>query len=248
MAKSVKEHLQKLTGKQHIYLVRRGNVAIKELLSIFKDKTVLLADQGGWLTYDVYAKKSIPIETDNGIINPDDLHIYSHDYVLLVNSMAGYTFPQDMGALVKGKYFVINDASGSIGTENAKYGHYIFGSFGKHKPINLGTGAFIASDHELNIQEDFDFDKEKELLDLLEGFDKRLKTLHATAKKIKKDLKHLNVVHPHKEGINVIVAFNDDKEKEQIIEYCNKNNYPFTECPRFIRVLQNAISIEVKRL
>ena len=36
--------------------------------------------------------------------------------------------------------------------------------------------------------------------------------------------------------------------KQRIIDYCNENNLEFTECPRYIRINEPAISIEVKRL
>ena len=42
-------------------------------------------------------------------------------------------------------------------------------------------------------------------------------------------------------------AFSFTKEKKELIAYCEKNGYEYTECPRYIRVLENAISIEVKR-
>lgn len=245
---NAKKLLQELTGKPHIYLLRRGNVAIKEALGLYSDSTTILADQGGWLTYDVYAKNSNTVATDHGLIDPTILEDYDENYVLMVNSMAGYAFPQDMETLCKGKYLVINDATGSIGSENAKYGNIILGSFGNAKPVNLGTGAFLASDKELNIQEDFDFEKEEELTKLLENLPKRLKKLHAVTKKIKKELKNYSIVHKEKEGINVIITYKDEKEKQEIIDYCTKNKYEYTECPRFIRVLEQAICIEVKRL
>ena len=245
---TVKEQLQKYTGKENIYLVRRGNIAIREALRLFPDKTILLADQGGWLTYDIYAKNSQPIGTDSGIINPTDLEDYDKEYLLLVNSLAGYAFPQNMERLSQHEYLLINDATGSIGTQNAKYGDIILGSFGKDKPVNLGEGAFIASDKELNLQEDFNFEREGELLGLLEKLPERLKALTTISNKIKEDLKDYKIIHPEMKGINVIVAFDDEEEKQKIIQYCEKNNYPYTECPREIRVTRDAISIEVKRL
>ena len=41
---------------------------------------------------------------------------------------------------------------------------------------------------------------------------------------------------------------NDFVEKEAITMYCESNGYEFTECPRYIRIIEPAISIEVKRL
>ena len=67
-------------------------------------------------------------------------------------------------------------------------------------------------------------------------------------KKIKNDLKEFDVIHRESKGINVIVKFKDDEEKEKIINCCKTNSYEYTVCPRYIRVNENAVSIEVKRL
>ena len=37
-------------------------------------------------------------------------------------------------------------------------------------------------------------------------------------------------------------------QKESIINYCVKNKLPYTECPRYIRLNEKAISIEIKRM
>jgi len=42
-------------------------------------------------------------------------------------------------------------------------------------------------------------------------------------------------------------GFDIENEREEIIDYCNKHGYEYTQCPRYIRVLDSAISIEVKR-
>jgi len=48
--------------------------------------------------------------------------------------------------------------------------------------------------------------------------------------------------------INVIIKFDDEEVKQRIIEYCKENNLEYTVCPRYIRVNENAVSIELKRL
>ena len=67
-------------------------------------------------------------------------------------------------------------------------------------------------------------------------------------KKIKEDLKGFDIVHKDGNGLNVVVKFKDKSEKQKLIKYCKQNNYEYTMCPRYIRVLDKAISIEVKRL
>ena len=57
----------------------------------------------------------------------------------------------------------------------------------------------------------------------------------------------MDIIHADKKGINVVIKFRNEAEKKRIIYYCDKNNYQYTECPRYKRVNCNAISIEVKR-
>ncbi len=129
-------------------------------------------------------------------------------------------------------------------------------SFGKWKPINLGYGGFIST----NSKEFFQLDPElfmafrfpeqfnPGLLKKIERLDRRIKYLQDICQKIKSDLKELEIIHSNRAGLNVIIKFNNQAEKEKIINYCKKNGYQFTLCPRYIRVMENAISIEVKRL
>ena len=72
--------------------------------------------------------------------------------------------------------------------------------------------------------------------------------LKKVTNKVKKDLANFEIIHRQLEGINVVVKFNSIDEKKKVIGYCKENEYEYTECPRYIRVLTDAISIEVKRL
>ena len=49
-------------------------------------------------------------------------------------------------------------------------------------------------------------------------------------------------------GFVVIVKFDNDTDRLRILSYCTQNGLEYTTCPREIRVMQDAISIEVKRL
>lgn len=85
---------------------------------------------------------------------------------------------------------------------------------------------------------------------------KKLQTLHKRrvflqdrCKKIKADLSDCAIVHKEDaEALNVIIRFENHKEKQKIVSYCEKEDLEYTECPREIRILDDAISIEVKRL
>ena len=254
----VQEKLQELTGKQKIKLVKSGDHAILSVLkfckSIGKEK-VLIQDQGGWLTYRDYPKKvrleKTELKTDYGVLDLDDLKEKADEKsVLLVNSLTGYFSEQPMQEIAKicseKKCLLVNDASGSIGTELAKTGDVILGSFGKDKPVNLHYGGFIAYDSG-EFEGEFDESKLSALNDELDKLFARLIEWETKNAKIKADLKDLDVVHKDKAGINVVVKFSNEPEKEKILKYCEENKLPYTICPRYIRVNCDAVSIEVKR-
>jgi len=62
-----------------------------------------------------------------------------------------------------------------------------------------------------------------------------------------KDLDHFKIINEKEEGLVILVSFTTDNEKEKIIDFCQKNKLEWTECPRYIRLNEKAISIEVKR-
>ena len=258
------EKLKELTGKQFIQLTERGNKAIKIALDLAKQlekTTVLIPDQGGWLTFKKYPKKFNleikEIKTKQGLLDLADLEKNANqESVLLTTSMPGYFAVEKNIQKIqeicakKGTLF-INDISGSIGTDFAKFGDIILASFGEWKPVNLEYGGFIATNNK-GFYTNFDasyFAEEKydDLLKLLEELSERLKKFQEIRKKIFEELESFKIIHKDKKGINVIVEFNDDEIKQRIIDYCKDNKLEYTECPRYIRINENAISIEVKR-
>ena len=257
--------LRKLTNKKYILFTDSGNRAIFLSLKLMKNlnKTnIITQDQGGWITYPQYIKRlklnQIILKTDNGIINPEQLKNYKNN-VILINSLTGYFAEQPIKEIqnicIKNNILLINDASGSIGTDNAKTGGIILGSFGRDKPVNLCYGGFIATNNEKyheylkeNFNKELREDFTKTLYKELKKLNKRLAFFWEINNKIKTDLEKHEIIHKNKKGINVIIKYSTKKEKKIIEDYCKKNNYEYTECPRYIRVTQNAISIEVKRL
>lgn len=252
--------LNNLTNKDHIKIVSRGNKAILYALKIAKKlgKTkVLIQDQGGWITYRQYPQRLklelVEVKTDFGLIDLKDLEKKADENsILLLNSMPGYAALEDISDIynvcIRKKIFLINDVTGSIGTEAAKKGDIVFCSFGKAKPIDYGQGAFIATNNDelLNLirinEEDFDIEEK------LKTLDKRLEFLNKKRKQIIKGLKGLPIIHKNKKGINVIVKTKYQAEKDLVESYCKDNDLEYTICPRYIRVQTDAISIEVKRL
>ena len=254
----VQEKLQELTGKQKIKLVESGDHAILYVLKFMKKlgkEKVLIQDQGGWLTYRDYPKKAglekVELKTDYGVLDFEDLREKADEKsVLLVNSLNGYFSEQPMEVIseicAEKKCLLINDASGSIGTELAKVGDVIIGSFGRDKPVNLHYGGFIAYD-EGEFEGEFDSSKLEMLNEELNKLFAKLLAWETKNIKIKQDLKEFDVIHRNSKGINVVVKFSNEDEKEKILKYCKENELPYTLCPRYIRVNCDAVSIEVKR-
>lgn len=254
----VTEKLHELFGKNNIQLVESGDHAILSILRYAKSigkSRVLIQDQGGWLTYRNYPKKEelelIELKTNYGLIDLDDLRVKADgNSILLVNSLNGYFSEQNMEEIKRicsdKNCLLINDASGSVGTELALIGDIILCSFGKHKPINSHYGGCIAFDSG-SFAGEFDDKKLESLNQELDKLFFRLQQWSDIHRKIKEDLKEFEIIHRDSKGINVIVKFKDDLEKEKIISYCKENDYEYTLCPRYIRVMEKAVSIEVKR-
>lgn len=265
------QSLKNYTKHENIFLAQRGNKAIFAALNLVKETSpkngILIPDQGGWITHLQYAKElSFNIKTpktDYGVINPDILKENMKDAAAIIYSNpAGYYAEQPVKEIYevcrKNNVLVILDISGCIGSGFYKgnYADMIVCSFGRWKPINLGYGGFISvSNNSIfgknkKILEDLEFDESyyAALCQKLENLEKRYEFFGKTNKKIKHELKKFNIIHKSKNGINVIVKFLNEEEKNQIISYCEKNKYEFVVCPKLIRVNENAISIEVKRL
>lgn len=265
MSKTTAQKLCELVNKKYVVFTSRGNASIKLILEILKMgkkySKVLIQDQGGWLTYPQFIDKlkfeKIELKTEYGIVHAKDLEQFK-DSIILLNSMPAYAFSLDMEHISeickKNNLFLINDTSGSIGTEDATYGDVIFGSFGEEKPIEIGEGGFIATNHEwlykelceLNLykpSEEF-LDKLDKKIDLL---DDRLAFFDIIRYQVLNDLSAFNIIHPNERGINVIVKYDNELELNDILLYLKENNLEHTMCPRYIRVNCKAVSIEIKR-
>ncbi|MBW2984917.1 hypothetical protein KY361_07380 [Candidatus Woesearchaeota archaeon] len=271
MRDKITDLLKKLSSHPFIELTSRGNTAIFAALYCARKlqlgkKNILIPDQSGWFTYKKYPKmlglNPIEVKTDYGIIDLDDLKKKSENAnCLLYSTPAGYFAEQPVKEIYsvckKNKCMVILDVSGSIGRHDyGAYCDFAVCSFGEWKPVNLGYGGFVSA-----LEKEF-FEKPKEifnttsfdekyfpeLIEKLKSLKKRYELFDRVNKKIKKGLKDFDILHKDSDGINVIVKFKDELEKDKIVKYCEKNKLEFTICPRYIRVKEKAVSIEVKRL
>jgi len=256
------ELIKGYTRHKHAKITNSGNLAIFAAMAFARHagiSTILVPDQGGWLTYLEYPKilglEMQKIETDKGLINPRSLELHNNKAIIF-SSFAGYFAEQPLKEIAQvckeHNILLIEDATGAIGDDtlcNGEFSDIIVGSFGKDKPVNLGQGGFISwSNDQLQDKDIFTLTKPvnldyAKLHRKLKDVRQRLQMLFSTSENIKKDLKNYNLIHSDRRGINVVAANN-----EKILEYCGSRGYECTMCPRYIRVDEDAISIEVKRL
>ncbi len=259
-----------LTNAEYAKVTSSGNNSIFVALSSVKGD-VIIPDQGGWHGFKQIAKflnkNIIMLETDLGLINPnelDDMDI-SDDSALIFTSFAGYAGEQDVKSIFKycknNGITTIQDASAGIGDEkgvlgNCKYSDIVIASTGQPKIINVGHGGFIATTYENIFKESslpLKLSKTNEIIS--SGIYKELKsvsenlqvTLNAT-EYLKKYIP--NTIHAKKRGVNLIIPNDNPKEKTWELKKelpINKSGF-INKCPNYNRVKTKAISIEIKNL
>jgi len=260
------DQLREIT-KKRVWLTSRGNQSIMQALIIAKamgKDEVLIPDQGGWLTFrtlpGLLGMKVKEIKTEDALIDPTKLECTENN-VLLLASLAGYFVGLDMERIndvahKKGS-LVIDDISGSIGRNVCPKSDIAICSFGRWKPIDLGQGGMVGISPEINIALGDSIDVLKSL-DKFNGDAQRLSTLindvanrqerlRTASSSIKKDLNKYDIVYQDGEGINVMIRCQGD-DKKDILNYCQSKGFEYTECPRYIRLNCEGISIEVKRM
>ncbi|MGM5488384.1 MAG: hypothetical protein ACQESG_05535 [Nanobdellota archaeon] len=244
----------------YVVLTHRGNAAIREALGIVQDATdrhkILIPDQGGWLTYRQFPPKFgfevVEVKTDDAVFDLSDLREKAATAAaLLYEQPAGYFAHQDMHEIYDicrdQGCLVIADISGSIGDSeicDPRAADLLVCSFGEGKALDVGYGGLIAAHEPLDIVPTFDQAYLRALEGRLHELPRRLRALYGICDDIKQDF---DCLHADRKGIVVVVPFEDAAGRDKIIDYCKSEGFEYTVCPRYIRVLRPAISIEVKR-
>ncbi|NQU78320.1 DegT/DnrJ/EryC1/StrS family aminotransferase [Candidatus Woesearchaeota archaeon] len=266
--------LSGLTGHKHVKLVHRGNAAILCALFITKKINpkpfVLIPDQGGWISFKTYPKMLgfdiRTVKTNRGVIDLIDLEKKAESgAAFIVTSFAGYFAEQPMKYIstICRRYgcLLIEDASGALGDAELCDGDYsdiIVGSFGKWKPINIEYGGFISvgkKEYFTEANEIFSttnhYPEYSQLLSKLGSAKQNLLKMVDRAEKVKQELSNkfpdLKIIHRDLRGVNVIIRYLNNSEKDMVKAYCENNKFEFVECPNYIRLDEDAISIELKR-
>lgn len=271
MEQEITRILRKLTGHDCIKLSKRGNHSILAALRVAKainpgKKFISVAD-GGWITYLQYPKRLKMglelVKTEHAKVDINDLKARLSGRgcsAFIYQNPGGYFAEQPIGEIFSvckaNGCLVIMDVTGSIGTElcNGRYADFLLASFGKGKAVNAGFGGFLSSresafDISGHLSDSgLTYEQLGIIKNRLEELPARQAKLLNECRKIKKDLNRLEILHANSNGMVVVVKINIPAEKKEVIDYCAKNSYEYTICPRYIRVNECAICIEVKRV
>ncbi|MGV8162523.1 MAG: DegT/DnrJ/EryC1/StrS family aminotransferase [Candidatus Nanoarchaeia archaeon] len=263
-----RENLRGLTNKKELYFTLRCNKAIDLAFQIevpklgAEQRNLLIQKEGGWITYPNYAKKyRLNLIRLDGAQSRQLNSLLKTPGILIMHSLPGYARRENMQKIneqcKKNDVLLINDCCGSIGTSAATFGDVVVCSFGKAKPLSAGGGGFIAADYFTNQEKELLLGAEKDatehinfkaLSEAISSLQERLSHWKSKKEEIEKKLKKEQFkVLNQGEGINILVSFNDEGEKERLIKFCNEEKLEHVECPRYIRTLSKAISIEIKR-
>src|SRR3989344_5443257 len=263
----IKQDIQLRAKHPLITLTTRGDAAIKAALSLLpQDKTLLIPEEGGWLSYlRIPREKKIPVmavHCHDAKIDLSDLQekLKSNPCsALLYQNPGGYFAEQPMKEIYQlcQQYHcrVIIDVSGAIGTAlcDGDFADIFVCSFGEWKLVEAGKGGFISCkdekiDASLSLNDLIDPAVLASIAASLQLLDQKIDFLLEKRKIILRDLQNYQIIHRDDLGFVIIIAFSTSEEKEKIINYCHQNELEWTECPRYIRVQRPAISIELKRL
>ena len=270
---TAEEIVAETTGHEYSKIVGSGNSAILAVMSSFKER-VMVPDQGGWSGFrkmaDFRGIETVEVPTDEGLINPDVLNDYlkvKSPEALFMTSFAGYMAEQ----LVKDLYEVcedngvllVEDASGSIGDPekrlaNGNHTHAIIASTGTPKTVNVGSGGFITTDDK-NLLDNSNYILKSLKADpvtcagIAEEMKNASEIVSSTMKSceiLKEKLKELKIYHRNKRGINVCISNDNPKKAGYNLRQSLKvdGGGIVTVCPRYDRIKEKAVCIELKNL
>jgi len=268
LIKSTEKDICNLTGHKYSKIMNSGNSAIFTVMNNFQEK-IMVPDQGGWSGFIKIAEflglELIYLPTDNGLIDPEqliDILIKKKPEAFFLTSFAGYTAEQPIKEIYEvcdeEGVVLVEDASGALGDEtgrlaNGKHSHIIVASTGSPKIVNVGNGGLISSNQEKVLETSLKFLQADHVT--CAGISQEIKHAPSTLSKTISSSSYLkdeleNVFHKDKSGINVICKADNPnklaKELRTVIKV--HNGGMISKCPRYDRILENAVALEIKNL
>ena len=270
---AAEEIVAETTGHEYSKIVGSGNSAILAVMSNFKER-VMVPDQGGWSGFrkmaDFRGIEAVEVTTNKGLINPDVLNDYlkvKSPEALFITSFAGYMAEQPLTDLYEvcedNGVLLVEDASGSIGDPekrlaNGNHAHVIIASTGTPKTVNVGNGGFITTDDKKLLDNSNYILKSlkadpvtcagiaEEIKNAPEIISKTLKSCEI----LKEELNELKIYHKNKRGINVCISHDNPKRAGYNLRQSLKvdGGGIVTVCPRYDRIKEKGVCIELKNL
>jgi len=268
---SAEESIEKITGHDHARVLSSGNAAIMAAMANIEG-LVMIPDQGGWSGFrkmaEFLGRTVLYLPTSEGVVDEEILEEQLKQKkpdALFITSFAGYMAEQPVKAIFEicedQGVLLVEDASGSVGDPegnlaNGDHSHVLVASTGSPKVVNVGNGGFISTSDPQKFQ-DTGF-----LLKTLQASPVTCAGLREEIKKaplnlvknidackfIKKELK--TCLHPDKRGINVTVPVDEPKKIGRTMRQALnvKGGGMITTCPRYDRIKQPAVCLEIKNL
>ncbi len=269
--KKAEESLKDFTCHEHARVVNSGNSAIMAAMNSIKGP-VLLPDQGGWTGFKRIAEfLGLEIEyipTNQGLIDLEDLDTHiklSNPQSLFITSFAGYMAEQAVKEIFElcdeSGVILVEDASGAIGDPQkslacGEHAHIIVASTGSPKIVNLGNGGFISTNDPKILNKSSYLLKSLRAspvicAGMVEALEKApddfSKTVHA-CNFLKKKIK--TAMFRGYRGINITLPAENPKKMgvELKKRIAVKGGGIISTCPRYDRINQPAVCLEIKNL
>ena len=269
--KNAEDAIKRVTGHEHVRVLCSGNAAILAAMCN-REGPVMIPDQGGWSGFrkiaEFYGLEVAFLPTKMGIIHLETLEEHlklKTPESLFITSFAGYMAEQP----VKGIYeicedngvILVEDASGSVGDplKNLACGdhsHVIVASTGSPKIVNVGNGGFISTnDPKIFNNAGFILKTLQSSPVTCAGLVEEVKNAPENLVKtidacefLKKEIK--DVLHLEKRGINLAIPVDEPKTTGRLLRNNLKVNGGgmITVCPRYDRINQPVVCLEVKNL
>jgi hypothetical protein len=269
--KGVEDDIRKLTGHHLVKVVNSGNAAILSVMSTIKG-TILIPDQGGWSGFEEMARimhlETRKLDTKLGVIKPEILvEFLEHNPVeaLFLTSFAAYTAEQPLKEIYQiceeKDVLLVEDASGALGDPtkklaNGSQAHVILASTGSPKMVNAGSGGFFSTDREDLVVDSKRVTKALRASPLtcaamgveMQNASKSFSKTVAACNFLKNEFK--SAYHRDKKGVNVCLhVANPRKFAHQLQNHIEVvGGGMITICPRYERLTESAICLEIKNL
>ena len=260
--------IKKFVNQGYIKILPSGSAALFcALAAVKKDgiKTVIIPDSGGWIGYKTLPKylglKVVEVKTDKGLLIIEKLKEAiekNKDSCLLFHTLGGYYCEQPTLSIRKAiSVPILLDVTGSFGSDKLT-GDYTICSFSKGSSVNFGYGGFFATnngDADMHLQSLFRSykvimnDKRIEkLIEKINAAGQRQIMLRNLAWDVKRKVSREGLVQRDKQGLNVVVEYSDEAEKQELIGLVGKFNLKIVECPNYNRYNKRALSFEINKL